>query len=376
MPGNSDLETKIVDAIYRGACDSSDFMQAVEMIARHFESPAVALGELDQTQPDKQFVVGARAINEEYFRKYRTYAQFDPLPRTMASLAVGKAATTDQLFSRDVRRGSVFLHEFLKPHNVDETMAVQLLASGARSALMVVQHDGKQRAFEADDIARFELLAPHFARALQIRRLFLQSEARGKILESIIERNETGMVGLRGDGPPVFVNGAARAVAAARDGLGLDHLARLVATDRAAATRLAALHANAAAGGAGGIVRIPRPSGHQPYVVLVSPLPSGDALFGTPRGGVLFAIHDPHARPVPSAHRIAQLLHIPRGAAKALLEGEDLKDYAERAGISMNTVRFHLKTAFARTETRSQADLVRAALSALNDLGPYFPDRK
>jgi hypothetical protein len=39
-------------------------------------------------------------------------------------------------------------------------------------------------------------------------------------------------------------------------------------------------------------------------------------------------------------------------------------------------VRFHLKTAFARTETRSQADLVRNALSALRDLGPYFPAEK
>jgi len=67
---------------------------------------------------------------------------------------------------------------------------------------------------------------------------------------------------------------------------------------------------------------------------------------------------------------------IPLGAAKlvrAMLEGVDLKDYSDRAGISMNTVRFHLKTAFARTETRSQAALVRNALSALSDLGPYFP---
>ena len=59
---------------------------------------------------------------------------------------------------------------------------------------------------------------------------------------------------------------------------------------------------------------------------------------------------------------------------QAILEGVDLKDYADRAGISMHTVRFHLKTAFARTETRSQADLVRMALSALNKLGPYFAD--
>jgi DNA-binding CsgD family transcriptional regulator len=64
-----------------------------------------------------------------------------------------------------------------------------------------------------------------------------------------------------------------------------------------------------------------------------------------------------------------------RAAAKvveAVLEGIPLKDYADREGISVSTVKFHLKTAFDRTGSRSQADLVRRALLALNDLGPYF----
>jgi hypothetical protein len=187
------------------------------------------------------------------------------------------------------------------------------------------------------------------------------------------------MVGLRGDGTALFVNGAARAAAAARDGIGLDRHGRLLATDRTAAARLATLQADVVRGGPGGLVRIRRPSGGQPYIVLVCPFPSGDDLFPNSQGGVLFAIHDPAKRRTPTERRIAEVLHIPLGAAKlvqAMLEGVDLKDYAERAGISMNTVRFHLKTAFARTETRSQADLVRNALSALRDLGPYFPAEK
>jgi len=69
---------------------------------------------------------------------------------------------------------------------------------------------------------------------------------------------------------------------------------------------------------------------------------------------------------------------VPPGAAKvvqAILEGIELKDYANRESISMNTVKFHLKTAFDRTGTRNQTDLVRRTLLALNDLGPYFSDQ-
>ena len=378
MSLDADAEAKIIDAIYRGACDSVELSRAIALIAEYFESPGVLLGELDQAQPERQFAIGARTIDQEYFARYAEHAELDPAPRAFAALAVGTASITDRMFSESFLRRNVFLNEFLVPRGVNGALACPLLSESGRFALIAVQQGVNRRSYDDDDIARVERLAPHMMRALQLRRLFLQSEQRSKVLESIVDRNKTGMVGLRGDGPALFVNRAARAVAAARDGLGLDRQGRLVAADRAAATRLVALQADVAGGGAGGLVRIPRPSGRLPYVVLVSPLPSGDDLFPNSRGGVLFAIHDPARRPMATEIRIAQLLHIPRGAARvvqAILAGQDLKDYADRAGISMNTVRFHLKNAFAGTDTHSQAELVRVALSALNALEPHFADR-
>ena len=379
MSGNADLEAKIIDAIYRGACDAAELSRALVLIAEYFESPGVLLGELDQAQPHRSFAFGVHTIDASFFTGYARCANLDPAPRAYAALPVGRASLSNRMFTERERRTSVFVNEFLLPHGLNSSLGSPLLASGGRSAMIGIFQSAHCRNYDDDDIAHLERLTPHLTRALQIRRLFLQSEARGKALESVIDRNETGMVGLRGDGPALFVNRAARAVAAARDGLGLDRQGRLVAADRAAATRLVALQADVARGGAGGLVRIPRPSGHMPYVVLVSPLPSGDDLFPNSRGGVLFAIHNPARRPMATEIRIAQLLHIPRGAARvvqAILAGQDLKDYADRAGISMNTVRFHLKNAFAGTDTHSQAELVRVALSALNALEPHFADRK
>ena len=372
-------EAKIIDAIYRGACDSTELARALELIAEHFDSPGVVVGELDQARPNSPFVVGVRTFNQEYFLDYAEYAEFDPAPRAVAAMAVGTAEITSRIFSDHVRRTNIFLNEFFVPRGVDGTLASPLLSSGGRFALIGVFQSINRRRYGDDDIARLERLTPHLTRSLQIRHLFLQSETRAKVLESIAGRNTTAMIALNGGGPALFVNDAARALAAARDGIALDRHGRLVVADRAAATRLAALYADVERGGPGGIVRIARPSHRQPYVALVSPLPAGDGLFPNSTGGVLFAIHDPARRSMPSEQLIAQLLHIPPGAAKvvqALLEGVELKDYADRAGISMNTVKFHLKTAFARTETRSQADLVRVAQSALHELGPYFSERK
>ena len=222
MSGNADAEAKIIDAIYRGACDSAELSRALELIAGYFDSPGVLLGELDQARPERQFVMGTRTIDDSFFTGYARCENLDPAPRAYAALPVGRASLTDRMFSESFRRRNVFLNELLRPHGVKASLGSPLLASGGRSAMIGIFQSANRRSYDDDDIARLERLTPHLTRALQIRRLFLQSEARGKALESIVDRNETGMIGLRGDGPALFVNGAARAVAAARDGIGLD----------------------------------------------------------------------------------------------------------------------------------------------------------
>jgi PAS domain-containing protein len=379
IPASAELEQKIIDAIYRGACEPAELERAMELIAELFDSSGALLGELDQAEPDAQLALGVRSIDQPFFADYAPYAKLDPAPRAFAALTVGNVTTTDRMFSQELLRTNIFLNEFLRPHGVEASLGGPLLSGAGRFAIIAI-HQGRSRSgFDNEDIARLERLTPHLTRALQIRRLFLQSELRGQALETIVNRNAAGMIGLSGEGPALFVNDAARTVAGARDGISLDRDGRLVVADRTAAKCLATLEADVARGGAGGVVRIRRPSGGSPYVVLVSPLwTTNEAAFPRARSSVLFVIHDPSRRITSAVQRIAHLLNVPLGAAKivdAILQGIELKEYADREAISINTVKFHLKTAFDRTGTRSQADLVRRALLSLTDLGPYFADR-
>jgi hypothetical protein len=43
MSLDSDAEAKIIDAIYRGACDAAELSRALELIAGYFDSPGGAL---------------------------------------------------------------------------------------------------------------------------------------------------------------------------------------------------------------------------------------------------------------------------------------------------------------------------------------------
>jgi hypothetical protein len=120
-------------------------------------------------------------------------------------------------------------------------------------------------------------------------------------------------------------------------------------------------------------VRAPRRDGRPAYALIAAPLVLEDEIEGKSRRpiGTLIVIHDPLDHLPPAPEFIAALFGLPRGSAQvvaALAAGEDLKAYAERTGITMNTVHFHLKTAFLRTGTHSQLQLSRLVSGALRDL--------
>jgi GAF domain-containing protein len=177
---NADLELRIIDAIYRGACDPKALDQAIELIAQYFDSAGATLGEMDQAAPEAQFMVGARNIDHAFVADYGPYARLDPAPPAFGALTTGTVTTTDHMFTSEFLRKNIFLHELLLPHGVDGTLGGTLLSSGGRFAMVGIHHGTNREPFGDDDLARLKRLTPHLTRALQIRQLFLQSELRGR----------------------------------------------------------------------------------------------------------------------------------------------------------------------------------------------------
>jgi PAS domain-containing protein len=270
----------------------------------------------------------------------------------------GTAIPTYRLLPEETRRPGIFFSEFFRPLGLEECLGGTLASTNGRFAMIGLQRAPDRAAFDDDDIAKLERLMPHLSRALQLRRAFFALDRRASALDEACDRVAAGMIGLDEGGRALFANEAARRMSARDDGLALDRSGRPYAADRAANQRLAELQRDVAAGGAGGLVRVPRPNGEPGYVVIVAPLFRGEGSDGGRRRGALFVIHDPLHRGPTVPQLVAELFGLPLGSATllaALAAGEELKDYAERAGISMNTVRFHLKTAHARTGAKGKA---------------------
>ena len=373
MPSQADREDGILDAMYRAACDPAELSRVTELIAQYFNGSGAFLCELDCSAPERRLTVGVGTLDNAFVRDYQMFADLDPAPAKFAAVPVGRATTSDRMFSPEFLRKSPFLHEFLRPRGIDGTLAAPLFAEAGRFGMVGVHQAAGRDRFQDSDIGSLERLTSHLTRALQIRRLFQQRDVRSHAMEAVLNSRPAGIICLGPNGRPVFVNDAVRVLVSPRDGLYLDRDGNIGITDHQGARQLLVYQANVRRGGAGGVIRVRRPSGKLPYVVLVSRLPAQDLLLGDRCRGILIAIHDPSRLIVTKVELVARLLNLPLGAAKvvaALLDGIDLKDYADRANISPNTVKFHLKKAFDLTGSRSQTDLLRRALLVLADLEP------
>ncbi len=367
-----DQEAQFLDALYLGVRDVAEFDEALALLCGMFEVNSAALIDFDAARPEVSAQSAIGIFSGEVVRRYeREFAHLDPAPPAFMKQPAGTATSTYRLLPEETRRPGVFFAEFFRPLGLEECLGGTLASANARFAMIGLQRGPDRATLDDDDIAKLERLMPHLWRALQLRRSFFALDRRAAALEEACDRLAAGMVGLDEAGRSLFANDAAQRMSVEDDGLALDRGGRLYAVDRAANHRLAELQRDVVAGGSGGLVRVPRPHEKPAAVVMVAPLVLGEGPEPGRRRGTLFVIHDPLHRAPTVPQLVAELFRLPLGSAAllaALAAGEELTDYAARADISMNTVRFHLKTAYARTGARRQGDLVRLITAALRDL--------
>jgi hypothetical protein len=371
-----DDEALFLDALYLGVRDVTSFDRALNLLCRLFDVQSATLLDFDAARPEVSHHASVGVLSGEILRRYeRDFAALDPAPAAFIKQPAGTAIPTYRLLPEETKRPGVFFAEFFRPAGLEECLGGTLATTNGRFALVGLQRAPERNIFDDEDIARLERLMPHLSRALQLRRSFLAIDRRSAGLAEACDRAAAGFVGLDEQGHTLFANVAARKLSAKQDGIALDRQGRLHIVDRAANQCLVELARGVAAGGSGGLVRVPRPGGSAPLVVMVAPLSLAEGVeTGARPRGTLFVVHDPLNRTPATPQHLAEIFNLPLGAATmlaAMATGEEAKHYAARAGISMNTVRFHLKSAYARIGVRRQAELIRRVTAALRDLADH-----
>ena len=216
-----------------------------------------------------------------------------------------------------------------------------------------VLRSGSDRAFGAKEATLLRGMQPMLNRMLRILGGIDSLQRLHDSLTDTLEHLSTGVALISDD--HVVCNQRAKDILAENDGLQLVD-GRLVAVG----DENAALQALTNSGTAGDM-SIGRPSGKRAFEVSVRHLGQKrvDEAFG--HGRVAVYIRDPQRRSASSAAYLRQAFDLTRAEADIatyLAKGQSLADIAEGLGITIETVRSHVKRILTKTDTSRQAELV------------------
>jgi len=232
-------------------------------------------------------------------------------------------------------------------------------------ASISLYRDKRCSEFTESDLRILKFLVPHLQRAFQLHVRFSELKSHSADVEKALDGISTGVVMMDSKGEIVLMNRSAGAIVAERDGL-LATGAGLRA-ERPEETNALAGMIQAAASTSNGsglspcatllITRRTRP----PLQLQISPLRTS-VIQSSRRMAVMAFIRDPLKRERPTQEVLRALYRLtPAECRVALLmsDGHTSRHIAEMVGVTENTVRTQLKSIFAKTGVKRQAELIK-----------------
>ncbi|MGB6537831.1 MAG: helix-turn-helix transcriptional regulator [Xanthobacteraceae bacterium] len=287
-------------------------------------------------------------------------------PRVGMAQIPFKAVHCRQVVSDENFRASEMYKQALAPAGIEYAMGIFAPIEENLFGLLSVVRGPERVGFTVGDCEEFGRLVPHLSRAVSMHGAFRRCQDELATVKALLDSVPVGMMVVDDDEVKV-ANSAARMLLDEGNAMRV-HNGRLSGATRYADTELRdAVHE--ALNGEDRPIGIALPIDHaEPVRAVVRKLhPKSARMLGTPGDAVALYVTDPR-KPVETPNEILQRLFglTPREAVvlRILVEGQDLPGVAARLGISVETVRSHVKHIMERTATSRQAELVRKVLSS------------
>lgn len=364
ITASPELLADVIGSIYDAAYGPATWGVAVGKLDNLFHASKACFG---RSGPDLQANdVVATNIDPVFTRLFfeeHADAQ-NEFGEALSAAPVGRVYSDHALVGENRLRHSRFWNEWMAPQDMYGGLGCKLLESGSSFWYVDIQRGSKQAAFETADAELLRVIAPHLARAAEIRRQFQST----RVLTSAFSHLPFGVVVLDGDMRIVTSNAAAEAILLRSESVLLRKSGCLVAAD---ARHMAVLQnlVTQACGirgdvipGIGGDLLIKRRGVGVDIALSVGPLVNTlEEIPFLGRHAVIFIREISLDLPAGFAEQVRAFFDLtPKEAvlAASLASGLTLKQAAEDAHIRFSTARSHLEKIFLKTETRQQSQLV------------------
>lgn len=280
---------------------------------------------------------------------------------------VGSALTSEMLFPDEDLPSTEYYADWLRPQGLRYALGGPLHRDGTLEVHFSCLRAKELGPFDASHQQLHRLLMPHLKRALGLHLRLCHQRAQEIGILQALDAMPTPVWVLDQNGAVCFANAAGMAIDAMRDGIWIDQKGKPHADTPADANALRRLIANAISVSQGRElscvppIAVQRKRSSYPLYVGIYPLRTSSETAGT----ALF-INDPATSPRLPTEAIRAVFQLTEAEAKlaiAISEGSSLSEYCELNGVSLNTVKTHMKRLLGKTGARNQSALVRLVLS-------------
>jgi DNA-binding CsgD family transcriptional regulator len=370
--------SQLIGAVYDAALDPASWPTALERTCRYVEGIASVVLSQDAAQKSAELHF-SWGDDPDYARSYQeTYVKISPLLLPMVlSAKTGDVVANSDLIPIDEFRATRFYQEWAQPQGYLDAVSATLETSAtAYTAVAVARHE-RDGPVDDEMKRRMQLLSPHFRRAATIGRVIEAHRVEAATLSDALDGLAAGMFLVDAAGRIVHANVQGHAMLAEATTI-KGSAGRLSATDLQADKTLSEVLAAAGAGdvavGTKGIAIPLMARDRQRWVAHVLPLTSGARRHAGLSYSAVAAVFVRKAAldllsPLQTISDLYNLTPAERRVLIAIAEIGGVPDVAPALGISVTTVKTHLRRLFEKTGTSRQADLVKLLAAFMSPLG-------
>ena len=307
------------------------------------------------------------AAYEEHF------VHLDPHRPIAAAQPQGTVLSAEQMIPDAEFVGTEYFNDFYAPAGYRHGFGAVIYNTGPVSCAMVCHRGPDQAPASQDDLRLLGLFVPHLHNARIAANNLGTLHDQRRLTVGVVDRIPVGIIFVDASGRVLHANSQAHSILQEEDGLSArdgklagarpsDTQKLLGSITTAAATARGKSHDAPAS------VRLPRPSERRPLDVTACPVDIDTQVWSDVRAVAYLVVSDGLGRLDGVAPRMMDLYglsSVEAALAVAIARGITVSEWAERRGVSVETVRWQLKQVFAKTDTSRQPELVRLVL-----LGP------
>ncbi len=369
MPDDKQLD-HLIGVLYETALDPGRWSEAVGLCGRYAGGVDAQLLTLDKKHNTPiAAVMAATALPLDGGTDYANhYINIDPRINFLRAAAVDEWLCCHHLHDQHFVARNEFYQDFFINNGARYALSARVDDNeDDHSVLAVLRAVGQQPFGPAEQLAA-QRFSGHLQRALRLQKHTQNLHTKAELGARAIDALALSMLIVDGTGVILHLNiGAERLLNSRTSGL-ICKDSRLSAAHPVNKHRLAALTADATGYPAvGGAMFL---SGDETRQVFVTPLPAASPFTRDWQMPLALVLVMDAGKNLSTLHIQGQLYGLSPAElriASALLAGKSPEEYAQEAGVTLNTVRSQLKNLFSKTGTHRQSELV-AVLSQVPPL--------